>query len=89
MYHNAKLYKGLGCESCRRTGYRGRQGIYEILEITPLLRNMIVQGASDDQLKAAAISQGMKTLKMQGTKKVLDGETTLQELVRVVNVRED
>lgn len=89
MYRNATLYKGQGCESCRRTGFRGRQGIYEILEVTPMLRNMIVQGASDDQLKACAISQGMKTLKMQGADKVLQGETTLQELVRVVNVRED
>jgi type II secretory ATPase GspE/PulE/Tfp pilus assembly ATPase PilB-like protein len=89
MYRTAKLYKGQGCESCRRTGYRGRKGIYEILEVTPVLRNLIVQGASDDQLKACAVSQGMKTLKIQGTQKVLDGDTTLQELVRVVNVRED
>ncbi|MBE0537657.1 MAG: type II/IV secretion system protein [Phycisphaerae bacterium] len=89
MYRGAKLNKGQGCEACRGTGYRGRQGIYEILEVMPQLRNLIVQGAPDDQLKACAVSQGMKTLKMQGTQKVLGGETTLQELVRVVNVRED
>jgi len=89
LYSGAKLHKGTGCESCRRTGYRGRQGIYEILDVTPMLRSLIVQGSPDDQLKACGIAQGMKTLKMQGTRKVLEGATTLQELLRVVNVRED
>ena len=88
-YRKSTLYKGAGCESCRKTGYRGRQGVYEILEMNSILRNMIVEGASDDQLKACAIMQGMKTLKMQGTQQVMEGSTTLDELIRVVDMRED
>ena len=84
-----KLYKGQGCDSCRGTGYRGRQGVYEIFQQTPKLRNMMVAGASDDQLKTAAIEQGMKTLKMQGMRQVLEGTTTLKDLARVVDMRED
>jgi type IV pilus assembly protein PilB len=88
-YRKSTLYKGAGCESCRKTGYRGRQGVYEILEINSILRNMIVEGASDDQLKACAIMQGMKTLKMRSAQQVMEGSTTLDELIRVVDMRED
>lgn len=86
---DTKLYKGEGCESCRFTGYRGRQGVYEIFQQTPKLRNMMVAGASDDQLKTVAIEQGMKTLKMKGMQQVLDGTTTLADIARVVDMRED
>jgi len=89
QYRDITLYRGEGCETCRRTGYRGRQGVFEILQMDATLRNMVVQNASDDQIKACAVSQGMKTLKMQGIEQILAGSTTFQELARVVNMKED
>ena len=88
-HRGAKFYKGKGCESCRGTGYRGRDGLFEILEMDSTLRNMIVEGVSDDQLKACALTQGMKTLRMKGIERILDGSTTLEEIARVVNMKED
>ena len=83
-----KLHRGAGCNSCHSTGYRGRAGVYEILEMTPEIRSMVVADASDDQIKAQAITEGMKTLKMQGLAQVLAGTTTMDELLRVVDMRE-
>jgi type IV pilus assembly protein PilB len=90
QFRAVKLYRGKGCQSCRNTGYCGREGIYEILETdSALLRSMIIEGASDDQLKACAQMQGMKTLKAQGIERVLDGHTTIDELARVVNMKDN
>jgi len=83
------LYRGAGCGACRNTGYRGRQAVYEILEVSRTIRDMIVERASDDQIKSEAITQGMKTLKKQSISLVLQGTTTLEELLRVIDVRED
>ena len=88
-HRDAKLYKGKGCESCRGTGYRGRGGLFEIFEMDSALRNMVVEGVSDDQLKACALAQGMKTLRMKGIERILEGSTTLEEITRVVNMKED
>lgn len=82
------LYRGAGCESCHHTGYWGRTAIYEILMMTPDVRHLIVSGASEDALKEEAIRQGMKTLKMQALKAVREGRTTLEEVMRVVDMRE-
>jgi type IV pilus assembly protein PilB len=83
------LYRGTGCGACRNTGYRGRQAVYEILEVSRTIRNMVVERASDDQIKTGAVTQGMKTLKKQGISLVLQGATTLEELIRVIDVREE
>jgi type IV pilus assembly protein PilB len=83
------FHQGKGCDACRNTGYRGRQGIYEVLDIAPAIKNMIVEQSSDDQIKACAVMQGMKTLKMQGISLVLKGHTTFSELCRVVDMREE
>ncbi len=88
-HRDAKLYKGKGCESCRGTGYRGREGLFEIFEMNSTLRNMVVEGVSDDKLKACALTQGMKTLRMKGIEQILEGSTTLEEITRVVNMKED
>ncbi|MCD6393787.1 MAG: Flp pilus assembly complex ATPase component TadA [Planctomycetes bacterium] len=88
-HRNAQFYKGKGCESCRGTGYRGREGLFEIFEMDSTLRNMIVEGVSNDQLKACAMAQGMKTLRMKGIERILEGSTTLEEIARVVNMKED
>ena len=83
------LYRGTGCGACRNTGYRGRQAVYEILEADRTIRNMVVERTSDDQIKSAAITQGMKTLKKQGISLALQGTTTLEELIRVIDMREE
>jgi len=80
------LYKGDGCDKCSGTGYRGRKGIYEILPISKNLRNMIIANKSDSQVKEAAISEGMKTLKMNGFDDVIAGRTTIEEMWRVVDM---
>lgn len=84
-----KLYRGKGCNSCYHTGYHGRKGIYEILRISPEIRKMTVDGGSDDVIKQQAIKEGMKTLNKSTVDEVLNGVTSLDELMRVVDVRED
>jgi len=86
--HKVELYEGRGCEACRFTGYRGRTGIYEILVVTEAIREMILNRASSQQIKARAISQGMRTLRQDGLQKVLAGITTLTEVIRVTQQEE-
>jgi type IV pilus assembly protein PilB len=76
-------YKGRGCEACSSTGYKGRIAIYEVLTLTPELRDLILSGASALEIKRAAIQQGMQTLRMSGLAKLKEGVTTVQEVVRV------
>jgi type IV pilus assembly protein PilB len=82
------LYHGIGCGACRHTGYHGRQGVYEILGVSRTIKGMIVEGAPDDNVKATAVNEGMKTLKKQGVLQVLEGTTTIEELTRVIDMRE-
>jgi len=84
-----KLYRGTRCNSCYHTGYHGRKGIYEILRISPEIRKIIVDGGSDDVIKQQAIEEGMKTLNKSAVDEVLNGVTAMDELMRVVDVRED
>lgn len=84
-----RLYKGVGCDYCRGTGYRGRSGVYEIFAVTPEIRRLIVDGASEDQMKAIAMQQGMQTLRMQAVRQVLRGQTTSEEIMRVIDMREE
>ena len=86
---NIQLVKAVGCNSCYHTGYQGRRSIYEIFEVTSEIRNMIVVDANNDQLKEQAIKQGMRTLRSGAAELVLNGSTTLQELMRVVDIREN
>ena len=78
------LYHSQGCEDCYQTGYSGRRAIYEILCVSPEIRNLIINSESDDSLKQQAIAQGMKTLYQDGIEQVLNGVTSLEELLRVV-----
>jgi type IV pilus assembly protein PilB len=77
-----KLYKGRGCTVCNNTGYKGRVGLYEVMEITDELREMILCGASSLELKNKAIEQGMVSLRKSGLTKIRDGLTTVEEVVR-------
>jgi type IV pilus assembly protein PilB len=77
-----KIFKGKGCSYCNMTGYKGRVGLYEVMPISPEIRQMILQGESSDKIAVAAVEQGMKTLRDDGIEKVKKGVTTLEELMR-------
>jgi len=81
-----ELYRGTGCDTCCQTGYQGRKSIYEILRITPAIRKLLVHGSSDLTIKQLAIKEGMKTLRDSAVTEVLNGVSTLEELMRVVEV---
>jgi type IV pilus assembly protein PilB len=74
--------KGAGCDRCNLTGYKGRVGLYEVMEITEELRELILVGASGLELRRKAIDDGMLTLRMSGLRKVKEGVTTIEEVVR-------
>jgi type IV pilus assembly protein PilB len=82
------LSRGRGCSHCRDTGYHGRTGIYEVLEVNDAIRGLISQGASDAAIRAVAVENGMRTIGEDGLKKVLSGRTTLEEVTRVVYLAE-
>ncbi|HEV2350164.1 MAG TPA: type IV-A pilus assembly ATPase PilB [Terriglobia bacterium] len=77
-----KVYKGAGCSTCGDKGYKGRVGLYEVLEITDELRELILVGASALELKRKAIDQGMISLRRSGLIKAMSGQTTLEEVIR-------
>jgi type IV pilus assembly protein PilB len=82
------LYKGTGCPECRETGYKGRLGIYEIMEIDDDIRRMVIEGKSSHEIKNFAIkNKGMKVLAEDGILKVLAGVTTLEEVARVTETK--
>jgi type IV pilus assembly protein PilB len=74
--------KGKGCEKCNQTGYKGRVGLYEVMEIGEELRELILVGASAIELRRKAIEEGMITLRGSGLRKITDGVTTIEEVVR-------
>jgi len=80
---NRKFYRGRGCPNCLNTGYRGRTGIYELLTVTEDVRKAVLTHAEAHEIKSIAIKEGMITLFEDGTKKVLSGETTIEEVLRV------
>lgn len=84
-----RLYRGRGCEMCRRTGYRGRVGVFELMVMTDELRRLVLSGASADVLRDAAQRAGMRTLRQNGVLKVLEGVTTFEEMLRVIFVTEE
>jgi type IV pilus assembly protein PilB len=76
------IQHGRGCSTCNNTGYKGRVGLYEVMEITDELRELILVGASALELKKKAIELGMITLRRSGLTKTALGQTTLEEVVR-------
>ncbi len=77
-----KPHKGRGCDRCNGTGYKGRVGLFEVMEMTDGLRELVVAGAPVSDLRALAVKEGMVTLRRSGLLKVADGVTTLDEVVR-------
>jgi type IV pilus assembly protein PilB len=74
--------KGKGCEKCNNSGYKGRVGLYEVMDITDELRELVLVGASGLELRRKAVEEGMLTLRQSGLRKVKDGLTTIEEVAR-------
>ena len=77
-----KIMKGKGCGICNNTGYKGRTGLYEVMEVDDEVRELVLVGASAVELKKKAIERGMITLRRSGLIKVAGGMTTLEEVAR-------
>jgi general secretion pathway protein E len=77
------FYKAVGCESCTQTGYRGRMGIHELMPVTDDVRSAVMRNAPATEIKQVATGEGMKTLRVDGTLKVLAGRTSIDEVMRV------
>ncbi len=80
---DATFYVGAGCERCFQTGYRGRTGIYEVMLINETIQDLIYKQETAGQIKRHALQAGMRTLRMDGARKVLAGQTTVAEVLRV------
>ncbi len=87
-YKDAVLYKGRGCDACSSTGYKGRIALYEIMPMTEPIKELVLQGASSVEIKGEAIQRGMKSLRQSGVTKMLEGITTLEEILKTT-VRDD
>ncbi len=82
-YADRTFYKGAGCDRCNNSGYRGRTAIHEIFVNDPELRQMVIRVEPATKIKRVAVKKGMRTLRMDGWEKVLLGQTTIQEVLRV------
>lgn len=78
------LYRAVGCTACSNTGYRGRKALLELLVVTEDVERLIIEGGTADDIHKLAVEQGMVTLRRSGIRKALEGETTLEEVLRVV-----
>ena len=83
-----RFKRGKGCDSCRQTGYKGRAAIYELCAINEHLRRLIIRKATGTELKARAVLDGMDSLRLDGWRRVLKGQTTIEEVVRVTQADE-
>jgi type IV pilus assembly protein PilB len=79
---NKNFYYGTGCDACNHTGYKGRKGIYELLELTDPIREMVNQRAPSIVIKQKAVELGMVTLREDGLRSIYDGDTTIEEVLK-------
>lgn len=79
----ATIYKPVGCPECRQTGYRGRTGLYELLTVTQSFSKMIQAETDIHALKKQSIADGMKPLRLAGALKIIEGVTTIEEVLKV------
>ncbi len=84
-----EFYRGKGCPECNQMGYRGRQGIFEVLIVSDSIRDLILKRASSSEIREKARSLGMRTLREDGWQKVFKGVTTVAEVVRVTQMDEE
>jgi type II secretory ATPase GspE/PulE/Tfp pilus assembly ATPase PilB-like protein len=80
---NAKLRKGVGCPACAQTGYSGRMAVFEVMTVTRAIRDLIVNRATESQVRVTALAEGMRSLRTDAMAKALEGLTTLEEVLRV------
>lgn len=80
---DVKLFRGKGCPACDNTGYKGRTGIFELMYVSERIRQMIINKKGANEIRQAAIEEGMQTLRESGMEKVLNGITTIEEISRV------
>lgn len=80
---SATCFKGVGCQTCSGTGFKGRIAVYEVMTMTEPLKELVLQGASSVEVKAEAIRQGMRTLRMSGVSKICGGVSTVEEIARI------
>ncbi|WP_034633070.1 type II secretion system ATPase GspE [Maridesulfovibrio bastinii] len=80
------IFKAGGCDECMNTGYQGRNAIYEVMNVSDEIKGLVVRSADSNQIRKQALADGMKSLKMDGFRKVLEGKTTLAEVKRVTNL---
>lgn len=80
------IYRSRGCNKCNFTGYVGRLGVYEIMTINKEIKKLVASGAHDIEIEEAAIKNGMKTLNQSCMAHILNGQTTIDEFVRVLGV---
>jgi type IV pilus assembly protein PilB len=78
------VYRAVGCSACANTGYRGRKALAELMPMSEEIERMIIEGGSVEEIHRLAVSQGMVTLRQSGLRKAIEGETTLEEVLRVV-----
>jgi type IV pilus assembly protein PilB len=76
------FFKGKGCDKCGGTGMRGRQGVYEVMAMTPGVRKSVMSNAGASEIKDVAVSEGMLTLRMDAWMKVMKGITTMEQMIR-------
>ncbi len=89
MAEGATFMKGRGCAACNKSGYRGRQAIFELMMMTSKVRELAYKGASTSDIRKAARSEGMRVLYEDGISKVLKGMTTIEEVMRVARLEEE
>lgn len=77
------IYRKKGCQRCNMTGFTGRSGVFEILEVTHEVARVIETGGNADKIKEVAVAAGMETLRVSATHFVLDGRTTVEEMRKV------
>ena len=78
------VFKGKGCRFCHQTGYLGRIGIYEVLSISKTIRDLVTKRADSDQIHEQAVKEGMTTMFEDGVQKVLQGMTTIEEVLQLL-----
>jgi type II secretory ATPase GspE/PulE/Tfp pilus assembly ATPase PilB-like protein len=84
-----RLYRGKGCHNCFGGGYQGRKSVYEILCVSQTIKRMIVDGGSDAVIKEQAVAEGMRTLRTSALDEVRNGVTTVEEIMRVVDIKSE
>ena len=81
------LYKGSGCDACDHTGYHGRMGLFEVLTVSPAINKLVLQHSTAEEIEAQAVSEGMLTMRQDGYLKALSGYTTLEEVIRLTDIK--